>query len=248
MKYMGSKSRIAKNLAPIIQSYIDDYKINTYVEPFVGGANMFDKIKCNRKIAGDNQEYLIELFKNLHRLNELPESVDREHYSDVRNSYNKKDGRYEKWYIGAIGFLASYGGSFFDGGYNGIAKEKDGRIRNRYDEAKRNLEKQIPALVDCEDWRYGDYQQTANDISCAVIYCDPPYKGTKQYKTSKGFDHEEFWNWCREKSKENIVLISEQEAPEDFVCIWEQEVKRTMNKGNNIKAAEKLFIHNSLIK
>ena len=98
-------------------------------------------------------------------------------------------------------------GRFFDGGYNGIAKEKDGRIRNRYDEAKRNLEKQIPALVDCEDWRYGDYQQTANDISCAVIYCDPPYKGTKQYKTSKGFNHEEFWDWCREKSKENIVLM-----------------------------------------
>ena len=247
MIYMGSKGRIAKNLVPIIQSYIDDYKINTYVEPFVGGANIFDKIKCNRKIAGDNQEYLIELFKNLHRLNELPKFIDREHYSDVRDSYNKKDGRYEKWYIGAIGFFASFNGRFFDGGYGGIIKTKDGKTTDRYNDAKRRLEEQIPNL-DCDDWRYGDYRQTVNDITCALIYCDPPYKGTKQYKASKNFNHEEFWNWCREKSKENIVLISEQEAPEDFVCIWEQEVKRIINKGNSIKATEKLFIHNSLIK
>ena len=49
-----------------------------------------------------------------------------------------------------------------------------------------------------------------------------------------------------EKSKENIVLISEQEAPEDFVCIWEQEFKRNLKKDKEAK--EKLFIHNSLIK
>lgn len=36
MKYMGSKSRIAKYIVPIIQKYIDDsgYK---YVESMVGG-------------------------------------------------------------------------------------------------------------------------------------------------------------------------------------------------------------------
>ena len=40
MNYMGSKSRIAKYIVPIIQSYIDDYGINTYIEPFVGGGQM----------------------------------------------------------------------------------------------------------------------------------------------------------------------------------------------------------------
>lgn len=49
MKYMGSKSRIAKDIVPIIQSYINNNDIDMYIEPFVGGANVIDKIKCNKK-------------------------------------------------------------------------------------------------------------------------------------------------------------------------------------------------------
>ena len=43
MKYMGSKNRIAKHILPII---LKDRKENQYyVEPFVGGANMIDKVQ-----------------------------------------------------------------------------------------------------------------------------------------------------------------------------------------------------------
>lgn len=38
IKYMGSKSRIAKHIVPIIQRYIDENNIKKYYEPFVGGA------------------------------------------------------------------------------------------------------------------------------------------------------------------------------------------------------------------
>ena len=48
MKYMGSKSRIAKYIVPIIQKYIDENRITTYFEPFVGGANVIDKIDCDK--------------------------------------------------------------------------------------------------------------------------------------------------------------------------------------------------------
>ncbi|WP_217959426.1 DNA adenine methylase [Acutalibacter muris] len=41
MKYVGSKSRIAKHIVPIIQSYIDKTDANFYLEPFIGGG------KCN---------------------------------------------------------------------------------------------------------------------------------------------------------------------------------------------------------
>ena len=37
MKYMGSKYRISKYIVPIIQKYIDENGIKTYIEPFVGG-------------------------------------------------------------------------------------------------------------------------------------------------------------------------------------------------------------------
>lgn len=43
MKYMGSKSRIAKYIVPIIQKCIDDNGLEYYIEPFVGGG------KCNRQ-------------------------------------------------------------------------------------------------------------------------------------------------------------------------------------------------------
>ena len=43
MKYVGSKNKLSKELAPLIQSYITN-DTTMYLEPFVGGANMIDKI------------------------------------------------------------------------------------------------------------------------------------------------------------------------------------------------------------
>ena len=54
-------------------------------------------------------------------------------------------------------------------------------------------------------------------------------------------DYTHFWNWVREISKNNSVFISEQNAPEDFEIIWEQEATRTTNKTNDFKAVERLF-------
>ena len=42
MKYMGSKTRFAKHLLPIILK--DRIKGQYYVEPFAGGMNMIDKV------------------------------------------------------------------------------------------------------------------------------------------------------------------------------------------------------------
>ena len=51
MVYQGSKNRLAKFLVPIIQKYIDDNNIKTYIEPMCGGANLIDKIKCVPSLA-----------------------------------------------------------------------------------------------------------------------------------------------------------------------------------------------------
>lgn len=184
MKYMGSKSRISSSILPIIQKRMTDYNLKTYVEPFVGGANVIDKIKCDKRIGCDKQKYLIELYKNLHRIEELPKFVTKEHYSEVRDCFNTSNGRFEDWYVGAIGFLASYNGRFFDGGYAGLVNTKAGTVRNYYDEAKRNLESQIESLSGIE-WRIGDYRTTCLNLEDCLIYCDPPYKGTKHYASSK---------------------------------------------------------------
>ena len=237
---MGSKSRIAKDIVSIIQKRIEEYKIKTYIEPFVGGGNIIDKIKCDIKIASDNHRYLIEMFKNLDQIQSLPDFITKEHYSEVRDSFNKELQIYPEWYIGAIGFLASYNGRFFDGGYAGIVKTKVGTERNYYDEAKRNLSKQIPNLRDVQ-FQYGDYEKLYSDKTDCLFYCDIPYKGVKQYGTSKNFNYDRFWSWAETMSKKNTVLVSEHEAPPNWKCIWEQEVKRTIDNTKRVKAVEKLF-------
>lgn len=240
MKYMGSKSKVAKYIVPIIQKYIDENKPWAYIEPFCGGCNIIDKIHAQKRFAYDKQEYLIEIFQNLCKLELLPDFVTKEHYDDVRRGFYNGARNYDKWYIAAIGFLASYNGRFFDGGYAGIVHTADG-VRNYYDEALRNLKKQIPDLKGiefyCADYRLLNPRN-------AVVYCDPPYKGTKEYGTSKKFDYEEFWNWVRRVSRHSTVIVSSNEAPEDFDCIWSKPVSRTIKaSGRSLDAVEKLFIH-----
>ena len=157
----------------------------------------------------------------------------------MRECFNKKETYYPDWYIGAIGFLASYNGRFFDGGYAGITNTKIGTVRNYYKEAKDNLLEQIPRLKDIE-FQCCDYQVYTDYEDC-LFYLDPPYKNKKQYGSSKGFNYTEFWNWCRNMSEKNIVLISEQDAPPDFECIWSQDIKRTIDNNKRVKAVERLF-------
>lgn len=93
MVYQGSKSRIAKYIVPIIQKYIDYYNIKTYIEPFVGGANVIDKIQCERRIGSDVNKYLISLLKYASENPDIPiapDSCSIEHYTEVRDCYNSK--------------------------------------------------------------------------------------------------------------------------------------------------------------
>ena len=89
MKYMGSKSRIAKDIVPIIQKEIDETGAN-YYEPFCGGCNIIDKINAKTRCASDNNKYLIAMWKHLTENldSEYPKEISYEHYSDVRA--NKK--------------------------------------------------------------------------------------------------------------------------------------------------------------
>ena len=65
IKYMGSKARLSKDLVPIINNIIKQKQIDTYIEPFVGGANLIDKIKCDNRIGVDYNKYLIAMWQSL---------------------------------------------------------------------------------------------------------------------------------------------------------------------------------------
>lgn len=244
---MGSKSRIAKYIVPIIQQCIDDNNIEYYIEPFMGGANVIDKIICKNKSGSDKNEYLIALLDHVARGGKLLSNVSRELYNDVRTAYNSHSDAFDKVITANVGFLASYNGRWFDGGYaqSGYEKTKHGeRYRDYYQESKRNLEAQAKNLVginfSCHDYRELPMATTLNNM----VYCDPPYANTKQYANSQNFDFDEFWETMRQWSKSNYVLISGMYAPDDFVCIWQKPVSRSIRPTDKSIAVEKIFTHN----
>lgn len=84
-----------------------------------------------------------------------------------------------------------------------------------------------------------DYQNIEFDDD-SVIYCDPPYKGTKGYdgEDVTKFDSAKFWQWAEKVGEKHPIFISEIEAPVPFVCIWEKKKRNLANKEVRIKGHE----------
>ena len=242
MRYMGSKNRFAKELIPIIQSYITE-DTKGYLEPFVGGANVIDKIKCNNKIGCDIHKQLIALLnKAKDNVDDIPDIISFETYKEVKN--NKES--YEDWYVGLVGFCASFSARYFEGYARAKRNDNSGKASEG---AIRSLKKQAPLLKDIEFKCCNFLDLPKNKIKGYVIYCDIPYRGTTKYKT-KPFPYEEFYKWANEMAKYNTVLVSEYNMPSNFKCIWEKETKvnfdsnRTARNESN-KRIEKLFLCNT---
>ena len=236
IKYMGSKARIAKNISPIINQAIQNTESKIYIEPFVGGANMIEHIKCESKIGLDNNKYLIEFWNELQNgWNPLDNiQMTKELYDDVKTN---KDN-YFPCVVALTGLCATYNAKWF-GGYAGIVHTKANTERNYYNESVRNVLKQINQLKDVR-FKTMDYKDIESQVN-ATIYCDPPYQGTTKYQNE--FNHEEFWEWVRKMSQDNNVFVSEYNAPDDFECIWQKELTTTLDKNSRSKSVEKLFIY-----
>lgn len=72
----------------------------------------------------------------------------------------------------------------------------------------------------------------------AVVYCDPPYKGTADYINA--FDSEAFYQWVRDC--EHPVYFSEYSAPKDFLRVAAiQKSNRLSSKGSKANNYEFIF-------
>lgn len=190
-------------------------------------------VNADIKILNDKHEYLIEMYKGLQNGYKLPDNLTKEEYY-----YIKKHKNNDKALTGFVGFGCSFGGKWF-GGY---ARNKMGT--NYCGQSKRSVLKTMQGLTNAK-FTSMDYKDVPIPEN-AIIYCDPPYKDTTGYTTSKNFNYEEFWEYMRKLSKTHKVFISEEQAPDDFECIWSKEVKRVLdvNKANIQSKTEKLFVYN----
>ena len=207
-----------------------------FVDLFCGGCSIAQEVD-GKVVANDKNKYLIAMFKGLQENRKRPYTISKELYSKARTEYNNKtNNEFDDFTIGWIGWMGSYNGRFFDGGYSGHEVGK----RDYITEQIKNTEKQIYKIQHIKFFSK-NYNEFTFKEPC-LIYCDIPYKDTKQYATSKDFNHDIFWQWCREMSKQgHKVFVSEYQAPEDFKCVWSKEVTNSLNTTKTYKPTEKLF-------
>lgn len=206
---------------------------------------MIDKIECKNRIGCDIHKQLIALLQHAQEHEEdLPERILEEEYKVVQN--NKEN--YPDWYLGLVGFCASFGAKYFGGYARDSKSDNSGKWSAG---AIKNLKKQLPQIKDVK-FRNIRFQDLPLDkIKSYVIYCDIPYRGTTKYKTET-FPYEEFYEWVKAASINNIVLVSEYSMPDEFTCIWSKETKtlldsnKSKDDNGNIRV-EKLFTYKSEI-
>lgn len=232
MKYMGSKARHAKEMLPIILA--DRKPGQWYVEPFVGGANMIDKVNGPR-IGNDTHPHLIALLKAVSDGWVPPTVVSEDEYR-LANASRTVDA-----ITGFIGFGCSYSGKWFGGYARG--NDTNGAPRNYAAESSRNLMKQAKRLHGVQ-FHCGSYAEL-NIPPNSIIYCDPPYAGTTKYATGE-FDHAAFWKWCDQRYEEgHTIFVSEYNAPDHWKCVWSKGVNNTLTKDTGSKKGiERLFSRN----
>lgn len=210
MKYIGGKYRFQKQISEVIHSYIVDGM--PYFEPFVGGAWITQNIHDRQVYASDLDIDLILLYQAVQRGTDfIPDEVSEDLYKELKHQNLVLN--LHSPLIGFAKYACSFGGKAW-GGYS--------RYRNRdasaSAEGRRSIQKQMAKMMHV-DFSHKDYRELS-DITDSFFYCDPPYYDCSP-AYCRGFDHSEFWDWVRDMSRKNTVLVSEYVAPDDFDCVLE---------------------------
>ena len=231
MQYFGGKFRTGKRIADYLSSVREQDQL--YVEPFVGSAWVLQYMS-NPRQASDIHEDLILLYKALLDGWEPPTSVSEGQYNALKTSRPSALRAF-------AGFGCSWGGKWF-GGY---ARDNTSN-RNYASNAHNSLMKQVPHLVGAE-FTCDDYQKVRPEGT--LMYLDPPYAGTTQYSNGM-FDTTPFWEYVRQVSESNRVVVSEYTAPENFTVVAEFKTHtdvRTRSGGKSDRI-ERLFEYSHPIK
>ena len=211
MRYQGGKSRIANTLAAKIREFHP--AVTEIWEPFCGGGAMTLALaKAGFCVhASDSHEDLILMWQALMRGETEPfaDVTEAEHAALRTAAPSARRG--------AVGFGASFGGSWFAG-----YARTEGRIFIQ--ESYRNCCRLIGLDI---TFTLADYTSTPDHV---IVYADPPYRGTTPYKAVPAFDHTAFWSWVRRR--QGPTFVSELSGPDDIDIVWRKQHK-SQNASNS---------------
>lgn len=234
MRYMGSKARYAKHIAPILMDGHD--QDSWYIEPFMGGGNVLSNVPAKHKWGNDTAKYAVALLKAVAEGWEPPNTLTQDEYYSIKADPDW----YDAALVGFAMFCCSYGSKPW-GGY-ARNKPEEGTNSSYPAESAANLRLQRIGLTGTK-FTCGSYLDL--DIpNGSTVYCDPPYASTTGYGGE--FDHDKFWQWAEELSHKCRVFVSEYSAPTAWKTIWQKEVNSYVSKTNDTykKATESLFVLN----
>ena len=224
------------------------------MEPFCGSLGVMKHmtdLKTKKIIANDYHPDLIALWKAVQDDTFVyPKSISEEEYNAAKLLESPNA------YKAFVGFGMSFGGRYF-AAYS--QKYLNGKNEDFCKEMVNSL-KRIREKISNVVFSNKDYKDLKPKNM--LIYCDPPYayskypiKYRRDVKRYDVFDNAEFWEQVRKWSKNNIVLVSELTAPDDFVEIWNYDVYRSAAQSDKTRflgasetrSVEKLFMHKSLV-
>ena len=238
--YHGGKHNLGKKLAEIIvdrtvtRTKGGGFTVEGYCEPFCGMLGVYRHVPALFEergfddlayAAADANKSVVLMWKRAQTGKwSPPVSCSEEKYMKLKNASPSAER-------GFVGHQYSFSGRFFQG-YAGYDKKK-----SPVSASKRV--KSIARELEHVYFQHKDYTQFSH-LKNFVIYCDPPYADTRCHYGGAEFDTNEFWEWCRKMSKNNIVFVSEYRIPRGVKCVFRLK-KRLMGPATaQSKGTEKL--------
>jgi DNA adenine methylase len=220
MRYLGGKTRIAKQIAEQINRV---RKPGQWVwEPFCGGLGAAKALVKNGPVwATDANPALISLYQALHNDWQPPTQLSKEDYHAAKALPDSDPLK------AFAGFVCSFSGKWFGGLVGNRKDSRSASFRsNGIWYATSTIEGLLADLrlirhIACVDFLSVEPRETQ-----ALLYCDPPYAGTTGYRF--GFDSARFLLRVAEWSRFTDVFVSEYQFPLG-VCVWETAAPKISN-------------------
>lgn len=208
LAYAGGKIRTAKHVVPILKKLRKSGQL--YFEPFAGMGSIGLHME-NPRLFNDIDPDVCAIWRGaIAGFTPSHYAPNKELYNRLRRRAPKRPGFQEAFNRIACCYGGYKGTSYCPGNYPHGVK--------RFNKMK---EKAVGARISWHDYRH------IKPRNC-LIYCDPPYENSTLKYSGNRFRTDEFWELMREWSKDNIVVISERQFPDDFRVILKTPIYRTM--------------------
>ena len=259
-KYWGGKLKIGKDIAQVMLSQIGSSEggcgFRTYWEPFLGMGGVMRHMALPMQERGMTvvESDLIPAVMAMWRY--LQEGKDFKFALEL-TSAELEELRETKDKCSALHGFVGHGCGYFGVYFSGKLKFSDYQVL--LGRAYRNTEKVrkwvgVPHFARRDFFAFAEVRPPRN----TVMYLDPPYRldqkscKTRVWAIASEFSTEKFWailaKWS-EPRLNNLIFVSETEAPEGWVCIWSKKGENNLpgSTHTRFKREEKLFIYSSTI-